>query len=35
MNTFALIITLLGVGTLSTWITKILVWFDGGKRNDL
>lgn len=35
MTTFGMICTVLGVGTLSMWITKLIVRIDGGKRNGL
>lgn len=35
MATFGMICTVLGVGTLSMWITKLIVRIDGGKRNGL
>lgn len=35
MATFGMICTVLGVGTLSMWITKLIVRIDGGKHNGL
>lgn len=35
MATFGMICTVLGVGTLSAWIMKLIVRLDGGKRNGL
>lgn len=32
MTTFGMICTILGVCTLSAWITKLIVRLDGGKR---
>ena len=33
MEVFGMICTVLGVGTLSMWITKLIVRLDGGKKN--
>lgn len=35
MEVFGMICTILGVGTLAMWITKLIVRLDGGKRNGL
>lgn len=32
MEVFGMICTVLGVGTLSAWIMKLIVRLDGGKR---
>lgn len=33
MEVFGMICTVLGVGTLSAWIMKLIVRLDGGKKN--
>ena len=35
MEVFGMICTILGVGTLSAWIMKLIVRIDGGKHNGL